>query len=252
MSALDPAVKKVILVVLLVALCFVLFIILLVVIYKKRQRDMLMQARLKEAEANLKTLQAVHDEKERISADIHDDMGSTISSIYLLSKLLRNPQTASAQYLQELEEQSNELRQKMKDIIWATSTDQDDLENLIHYIRDYVHKQLGNLPININMHLPEQIQPIAVKGELRKDIFMVVKEAINNMMKHADASSMTITVNYQTPLLHIHIQDNGIGLPLHPDRGNGLKLMRRRLERHGGQLYLENQNGLLLAMQIPI
>ncbi len=261
MSALDPAVKNVIFIVLLVAMSFVFFIIVLVMTYKKRQRTLVVESKLKEAEiervkleSQIATLKAINEEKERISADIHDDMGGNVSSINFLSKLIKveGVDEKSIKFLKEMQSQSFELSQKMKDIVWATKSENDNLENLIQYIQHFAIKQLEPLGFIVTFDKPEVINNIFLKGELRKDIFMTVKESINNIIKHSGADKVEISIQNKQSDLFIRIHDNGKGLTNDVQGGNGLKQMLQRMQRHHGSFVCKNDNGLIVSLQVDL
>lgn len=261
MSSLDPSIKNVLLILLLIAISFVFFIILLVLTYKKRQTKFVIEARLKEAElkeiklqGEIETLKAINLEKERISDDIHDDMGSNVASINLLSKLLQKDNTndLTRDRLKEMQFQSLELNQKMKDIIWTTKSENDTLESLIYYLHQYAIKQLEPLGINLLVIKPENIPGVIMNGEMRKDLFMSIKECINNIIKHSGAKHVTLDLKYELNQLIISIQDDGKGLDEIIQYGNGLKQIRKRINKHQGTIRFENKNGLHILIEIYI
>ncbi len=261
MSTLDPAIKNIILISMMLGMAFVFFIILLVLTYKKRQTRLLIEKKLSEAELakeklqnEINTLKAIHDEKERISSDIHDDMGGNVTSINLLSKLiqLNGSPDKTSEHLKELNWQSLELNQKMKDIVWATKSENDYLDHLIHYIQQYAIRQLEPLGFQLKINKPTQIPLIELNGEMRKDIFMSVKECFNNIIKHSNANKIILDIHFQNSLLNIVIQDNGKGLEEKQNEGNGLKNISKRIQKHGGHVAFKNQDGLNVSIQLTL
>lgn len=262
MSTLDPSIKNLLFILLFLSVAFTLFIIVLVRTYKRRQTEFIIDSKLKESkltlvklENEIETLKAINLEKERISADIHDDMGSNVASIHLISKIIQTNELASSEnieYLKQLQAQSQELSQKMKDIVWATKSENDNLENLIFYIQRYVIKQLEPLGVISHIERPSFLPFIELNGEIRKDLLMVVKESINNIIKHSGAKSVQITFSLDDSKLLLIIKDDGNGLNDTIDNGNGINQMKKRIEKYNGLIDFRNENGLRISIEIDV
>lgn len=262
MPTLDPSVKSLIIILFLLSIAFVLFIIVLVRTYKRRQTEFIIDSKLKESkltlvklENEIETLKAINHEKERISADIHDDMGSNVSSIHLISKIMQSKgdhPLENIEYLKQLEVQAQELSQKMKDIVWATKSENDNLENLIFYIQQYAIKQLEPFGLAIQLEKPPLVPTMELNGEMRKDLLMIIKESINNIIKHSEAKQVLIAFALQNEKLIVKIKDDGKGLKYNVNNGNGLNQMKRRMEKYYGKIDFRNDNGLCINIEIDV
>jgi signal transduction histidine kinase len=119
---------------------------------------------------------------------------------------------------------------KMNAIIWSMNPGNDSVNSLVAYIRSYASEYLDNFDILYHINVPAEIPEKDVSGVKRRNIFLVLKESLNNLMKHANASEVTITIQFTDHML-LEISDNGKGID--KDKlnqfGNGLKNMQRRM-----------------------
>jgi signal transduction histidine kinase len=138
----------------------------------------------------------------------------------------------------------------MNAIIWSMSSANDSLENMIAYIRSYAYEYFESTGIHCNIHLPEQIPYAVVNGTIRRNVFLVVKEALHNILKHAEATHVDITLTAKGKLLTLTIRDNGKGIDFDNLRqfGNGLKNMHKRMEDVGIEFKIENNKGTLITL----
>ena len=140
---------------------------------------------------------------------------------------------------------ANELINNMNSIIWSMSSKNDDMENLVAYIRSYCVEYLENTGICPSFNIPDNIEPLPVSGTVRKNIFLVVKEALQNIVKHAKATEVQFTLRIEPTEISLFIQDNGIGIDfdnLRPS-SNGLTNMRKRMQNANIDFSIENSNG---------
>jgi ligand-binding sensor domain-containing protein/signal transduction histidine kinase len=199
--------------------------------------------------------QAVEQERSRISAELHDDIGGGLTAIRLLSEmnLEKNADASSRKYLEKISASSNELIQKMNEIVWALNINNDNLQSLVAYTRQYAVSYLDDLGIRCSVETPEIIPDIAVTGNNRRSVFLLVKESLNNIAKHSNASSVAIKFDVNSKL-HIHVHDNGKGFSasLQNVHGNGLKNMQRRIQNLRGEMQIVNSNGTRIDFDIPL
>ena len=220
----------------------------------REQLELKRIAETQELEKQLAILKAQQDERNRISADMHDDLGAGMTAIRLYSELAKNK--AGDLVLPEINKISssaNELLNKMNAIIWSMNSSNDTLPNLVAYIRIYALEYLENTGVHCRIFLPDEIPPVIVSGELRRNVFLVVKEALNNMLKHAQATELTITLTITREAALLVFQDNGRGINFDSIRqfGNGLKNMKKRMEDVGIQFDIENRNGTMIRLIRP-
>ena len=221
----------------------------------KEQEALKLEAEKKEFETQLAVIKAQQEERNRISADMHDDLGAGMTTISLYSelaktKLVDNP----VPEIEKISSAANELLSKMNAIIWSMSSSNDTLGNMIAYIRSYALEYFEDTGITCKINIPENLPNIQVIGEIRRNVFLVVKEALNNILKHAKATQVNITLIRVADGLTLYIQDNGIGINMETLRqfGNGLKNMKKRMQDIDIDFTIENKNGTLITIHRKI
>ena len=197
--------------------------------------------------------QAVERERTRIARDMHDDLGSGLSSIrFLTEKIKRNVfSEVSRNDIEKMQETSNDLIDKMNEIIWAMNEKNDSLEDLIIYTRSYAVQYCEENGLECTADLPEFIPARLVSGEIRRNVFLTVKECLHNIVKHANAGRVKIMMSV-SDTLNIAVTDDGIGLSESRAQGNGLRNMHTRMESIGGTITLKNGLGLTIKLEVPL
>jgi signal transduction histidine kinase len=225
-------------------------------IERTRERERLkMDNERKEFEKQLAIVQAKQEERNRISTDMHDELGSGVTAIRLMSEIMRAKMKENTlPEVDKISNSANDLHSKMNTIIWTMSSSNDRLDNLIAYIRSNAFEFLENTNINCHFKNPDTIQAIEISGEKRRNIYLCIKETLNNMVKYSKATELWIVVNIVLNRLEITVQDNGVGINKEKLRefGNGLNNMQKRMESIGGTFSIENKNGTLTAFTIPL
>lgn len=194
------------------------------------------------------------EERQRISADMHDELGSGITAIRLMSETAKKK--VGENFPPELDRISviaADMINNMNAIIWSMDEKEDSLENMVNYIINWSQEFFENTRIDCRVKPPPKIKSIIVNGEARRNIFLTVKETLNNIMKHADATSVLIEIKTE-PVFKIHISDNGRGIDEENLRpfGNGLKNIRRRMQSVGGTFSIQNKDGTLVELMVPL
>jgi len=217
----------------------------------KEQESLKLEAERLSYETKLAVLNAQQHERNRISADMHDNLGAGVTAIRLYSELAKK--RIGKEVIPEIEKISssaNDLLNNMNAIIWTMSSSNDSLDNMIAYIRSYALEYFENTGIQCRTILDEDIPNIAVSGEIRRNIFLVVKEALNNILKHSKASEVCISLVREGNGISLYIQDNGTGIDFEKLRrfGNGLSNMKRRMEETKILFSIENKNGTLIRL----
>jgi signal transduction histidine kinase len=196
------------------------------------------------------SLEGQLQERSRISKEIHDELGSSLTSISLLTEVLKKRiDTGINPEINKISDTSADMVDKMNEIIWALNTSNDTVNSLVAYIRKFTNNFLQDA--NIELEFLETAIPEnkALEGVVRRNIYLTVKEAINNIVKHSGAKKVAVNVNGATGLL-INIADNGKGIDIsNPNSlGNGLKNMKKRMEDIGGKFTIENNNGTQIKL----
>ncbi|MBS1601350.1 MAG: sensor histidine kinase [Bacteroidetes bacterium] len=211
----------------------------------QKEEKLKLEAQRKEMEKQVAVLAAKQDERNRISVDMHDELGSGVTAIRLMSEIVKSKmKDATLPEIEKISNSANELLNKMNAIIWTMTSSNDTIENLIAYIRSYAVEFFENTSIDCIFSMPPSIPPREISGEKRRNIFLSVKEALNNVLKHSQSTVVRITVTVGTHLT-IEIQDDGIGINMEKLRkfGNGLNNMKKRMASIDGQFNIENKEG---------
>ncbi|MBS1669084.1 MAG: hypothetical protein JST58_17035 [Bacteroidetes bacterium] len=199
---------------------------------------------------------ALKSERERIALELHDNLGSGLTSIRLLSKsIVAKPyqEKTTPKLLGNIEKISGELIDQMSEIIWLMNHMDDTINGLIAYTRNYLadYIQRANLPLQ--MHFENNIKSDCyINGITQRNLLLVLKEAFHNVVKHSNATSFTISFNETDSLIKVSIWDNGIGIPkdISPN-GNGINNMTKRITSINGKIDFKVDGGTHINIQIP-
>ncbi len=217
----------------------------------QEQEALKLDVEKKVLENQIAIIKAQQEERNRISADMHDDLGAGMTTIRLYSELAKSRlKDQPIPEIEKISSSANELLNKMNAIIWSMSSSNDSLGNMVAYIRSYSLEYFENSGINCRIFLPEDIPSLVVSGEIRRNVFLVVKEALNNILKHSKATEVVITLEQVTDGLKLYIHDNGTGIDFEKLRqfGNGLKNMKKRMADINVGFTIENRNGTLITL----
>jgi signal transduction histidine kinase len=194
-------------------------------------------------------------ERLRIAKDIHDDLGSGLSKIHFLSQelLYKNSSDETKTTMSSVIEISRNLIDNMRDLVWELNTENTSLDTLIARIREYSSDYLEDTSIAIVGSYPSPMPDIALGKVVYRNIFMTVKEALSNTVKHARASHVYITVDISNSKLKANIRDDGKGFAAPQQRvGNGLTNMTSRISSIGGTLHIHSSDaGTEIDLEFP-
>ncbi len=225
---------------------FVLFGIIYIV---QRVSNMNIKRKLKE----LQRKQEIEGIRQRISSDLHDDIGSGLSKMALISELAKS-QTQNPEELQNklsrLTENSRDMIRSLGEIVWAINPQNDKLPNLLAYMRAYASEYLETTDIVITYHIQESQEATAINPDFKRNIFLILKESLHNAVKYAEATHIeigfTVKNNNNTPIEYqFWISDNGKGIDQNAMRkfGHGLSSIKKRAESIGALYTLESSMG---------
>jgi signal transduction histidine kinase len=191
--------------------------------------------------------QAIEKERTRIATDMHDDLGAGLSRIKFLSETIgikKQKQLPIEEDITKIRQYSHEMIDKMGEIVWALNEKNDSLSDLISYTRSYAVEYLSQNGIQCTVNAPEQLPSSFVSGEFRRNVFLAVKEILHNVVKHAQANHVSITI-ISGDNLNIKISDDGIGFDRKNIRpfSNGLTNIEKRMKDIGGNMEIENKEG---------
>ncbi len=183
-----------------------------------------------------RTLLREAETRQRIARDLHDDVGSTLSSISILS-------AASGQA--SLGEKARQAMESMDDVVWSVNPANDSMSNVLQRMKEFSVELFESQGITLHFEADETVKTLNLPMEQRKDFYLLFKEAANNAAKYSGASEIWVSVQSGNEGLHLEVRDNGRGFdPATVKQGNGLWNMQRRAERMGGVLVLESKVGV--------
>ena len=204
----------------------------------------------------LERQQAVEKERTRIATDMHDDLGANLSRIKFLSETIgikKQKQETIEDEISSIRQYSHEMIDKMGEIVWALNEKNDSLSDLLAYTRSYTVEYLSQNGIQTNVQTPEQIPNLFVTGEFRRNVYLTVKEALHNIVKHSQADKVDIRVETGKQL-YICIHDNGKGFDEKNIRpfSNGITSMKKRIASLDGMLEIKNTQGSTVVLVVPL
>jgi signal transduction histidine kinase/ligand-binding sensor domain-containing protein len=190
---------------------------------------------------------ALAHERERIARDLHDDLGSSLARISLLSGLLkadRNNPSQIDNHAVKISQSADQTVRALEEIVWAVRPGSDSLQSLIEYIAHFANELFDGGAIHCRLDLPADLPARPLPPDLRHNIFLAVKEALTNALKHAGAREVRVSAKAADDALEIAVQDDGKGFDTKgKSRGNGLGNMRRRVQAMGGEVDIDSQPG---------
>ncbi|TZF84069.1 tetratricopeptide repeat protein [Pedobacter sp. BS3] len=184
--------------------------------------------------------QTQNQERSRIAKDMHDDIGSGLSKITLMAASatarLQN-HTLESSEITNIARVSKDLVENMRDLIWVLNPENATLDNLTSRIREYCSDYLETCAVAAEIDIQDEIPCLKISQQVQRNLFLTLKEALHNCIKHADCNSVSIKLTYTNQLLTIIIADNGKGFDINhlKGKGNGLRNMKYRITAIGGE-----------------
>ncbi|MBK8721935.1 MAG: hypothetical protein IPL95_06540 [Saprospiraceae bacterium] len=211
---------------------------------------------IQKAEFDQKT--AIYNERNRIARDMHDDISSGLSAIHLIANHIQsmpNHQIFDNE-INYIIKSSNEINQNIREIIWSVNSDSDTILNLSIFIKQYIYTLSESIEnTSFKYYSNEKLPLIYISGEKRRNIYLCVKEAINNALKHANATYIKVIFEFNLPnIISIKIIDNGVGFDPNINllSNYGLKNMKNRIENIGGKFSVEVNDLTTIHLEITI
>jgi signal transduction histidine kinase len=196
-------------------------------------------------------------ERARISQDMHDDVGASLTRISILSDLAKNKEDVTGetkQWLGQISDTSRGVMEEMSQIIWALNPKNDTLEGLVAYLRRFANEFLEPTTINCYFDLPETLPIRALTVEARRNVYLVVREALHNVVKHSGAGKVEIRFSILNSRFSISITDDGKGFDpgMLEFPGNGLVNMKKRMADIGGEIVIRSDKGFGTEIELMV
>jgi signal transduction histidine kinase len=246
-------------------------IILLFLVYTNFNKQRIANQKLKDAQQQLIQIEREKEAENirlRISRDIHDDIGHSLTKISLLSDMTANDKQINSpeavETLGRISNYSRNVNSSLSEIVWAISPKHDSLDSLIVYMRNHIHTFFENTGITYQINFPEANENRSINPDLKRNIFLVLKESLNNILKYAKAKNVTVDFKIDGNQFELKIKDDGVGFsPLFlglacasreelglpagqaglRSGGNGLPNMKHRIEQTGGSFEINSSVG---------
>lgn len=213
----------------------------------RRERE---EAKLREAELKAKNIEQEKElEKQkirnRIAQDLHDEIGSNLSSISLMSELIQKDEKINSEIsekIKRIHKVAKGSTQSIRDIVWLTNPSSDSLKDIIAKMKEVADNTLGKF--NLSFDCPQNIVEANLPPDTKRNIFFIYKETLNNIIKHADAKSVDIKFCIENESIYLSIKDDGKGFNTELiSSGNGLKNIKSRAKEINAQLRFESSPG---------
>lgn len=204
-------------------------------------------------EIKLQKEKSISLERERIAAEMHDELGGDITTIrYLSFNGLDQNTVESKETFRQIGIYTNDLANKISDIIWMFDLKNTSLAQLTYYLHSKISEQLKPYPIAFKLTEPAKHTEIELNSEARRDIILCVKECVNNIIKHAHATRIDLRMHIADINLHIHIKDDGLNSRTGVQNGNGTYNIRKRIAKWSGTVTWESDKGTVVSMSLPL
>ncbi len=193
-------------------------------------------------------LLAIEKLKGKLAADLHDNVGSGLTEISILSELvtqqIQNATQNSSQHLISISDKARQLIDNMSDIVWMVNPQRDSFYHLILRLKDTYSDLLNLAGISFKTSNLEELSSLKIPMEHKQNLYLMFKEGINNSIKHSKCKKITLEANLKKDELELILKDDGIGLDAsNKAQGNGLLNMKNRASAIGGELTINSSNG---------
>lgn len=261
MKSLPSEIRFTYIIAMFIMIAFIGFIIFVVLMYNRKQLLNLKENQLKESEHQNQLLQkelekqkSIEAERERISHDMHDDLGAGISALKLQAEFLK--QRAENDDLKndidELLKTSEEMNLSMREMLWSLNSGNDTLGSFIDYSKIYAQNFLKKTKILLLTESENVVLETVITTEQRRNLFLCLKEALNNAYKHSQSNQIKLSFIQKDKEFMMKISDNGIGINRENSEGNGLRNMKRRMQEQNGYCEILIENGTHLFFRINL
>lgn len=208
--------------------------------------------------SRIKQLLRIQNIRNNIANDLHDDVGSALSTISLYSevaKIKADSKTDLKEVLDKITATSQEMQENMSHIVWSLQPRNDKFDQIILRMKNYVNEVLGAKNIEVKFEADHHLDNILLTSQQRKEFFLIFKEAINNISKYAQCKSVNVFLTYTKKNMEMQITDNGKGFnTVQKYSGNGMHSMKQRAKALSGKLTMQSspETGTRVHLKFPV
>ncbi len=223
--------------------------------FARRRRQDQRLARMEHQRLEQEQLIAEFRIRDQVGRDMHDDLGSGLSALRMRSEMAQRTEQDPVRREQfaAMARQANELISNMRQLIWAMDSTQGELDATLDHCIDHARSYLAEHDLRLTVQRAEDLPTVTLTSQQRRSLFMSVKEALHNVVKHAHATTVDLHFRWQHGL-RVSIHDNGRGLDIQRNDhlGRGLVNMRERMHACGGSFDIRTDGGTTIALFIPL
>lgn len=209
--------------------------------------------------AALRQQELLEKERARIARDLHDQLGANLTQVALLGEMAETDKDLPSEvetHAKQISQTARETTRALDEIVWTVNPSNDTLDGLINYVCKYAQEYLALAGLRYRLEVPAQLPAIPISPELRHNVFLATKEAVNNIVKHSGATSAWLRLRLEPDRFILEIEDNGRGVAAGDDKKgrNGLRNMRQRLEEVGGAFTIGPgaEGGTRVCLTVPL
>lgn len=261
MNELPSEIKTTFILAICMVMMFILFIIFVVVLYNRKRLLFAKEKQLQQVENDKKLLQkeieqqkSLEHERERISHDMHDDLGAGISALKMQAQFIKHNFPENLQLQEDIDlmiKTSDDMNHSMREMLWSLNTGYNTLGEFIEYLNEYGNDFFRNTRMNFHMTEKDVIPETQMGAIKRRNLFLCLKEAMNNTLKHSQAENITINLQQSQKQLSVILSDDGIGIPIENDLGYGMLTMKKRMQQLNGTFdKIPVQKGTCLKFEV--
>ena len=217
--------------------------------------------RLQRQLERLRQQEAIEKERARIARDIHDQLGASLTQVSLLSELVESDKDSPHEveaHARQISQTARDTTRTLDEIVWTVNPSNDTLDGLITYVCKYAQEYLAVAGLRYRLEVPAQLPGAAISPEVRHNVFLAAKEAVTNVVRHAQASAVWLRLKLAPAAFILEIEDNGRGLAGLDEKTvqsrNGLRNMRKRMEDMGGRFSMDPapEGGTVVRLTAPM
>jgi signal transduction histidine kinase len=217
--------------------------------------------RLQRQLEQLRQQEAIERDRARIARDIHDQLGASLTQVALLGEMVETDKDLPEEvghHARQISQTARETTRVLDEIVWTVNPSNDTLEGLINYVCKHAQEYLAVAGLRYRVEVPAQLPTIGIAPEVRHNVFLAAKEAVTNIVRHAQASEARLRLRLEPRQFTLEIEDNGRGPSGASQEAaqarHGVRNMRRRLEDIGGTCDLRPAapSGTVVRLTVPL